>query len=98
MSATSQVWAIVGRRLVLTPPTSSVLGTPVPQTGGKCQCCSFDQSAPTPKGPRLDEEEADNDEEVLEEYSHRKCKEGKALKEPRKVAFSKESNIIKVAR
>ena len=29
---------------------------------------------------------------------HRKCKEGKVLKEPRREAFSKESHIMKVAR
>ena len=32
------------------------------------------------------------------EYPHRKCKEGKALKEPQREAFSKESDIVNVAR
>ena len=68
------------------------------QAGGKCQCHSSDQSAPTPKEPRQDEEEAVDDEEAPEECPCRKCKEGKAMKEPRKEAFSKESNIKKVAR
>ena len=98
MSATAQLQAIAGRGLVPAPPTPSVLVTPVPQVGEKCWCHSSDQSAPAPKGLRQDEEEATNDDEVPEECLHRKCKEGKALKEPRKEAFFKESNLIKVAR
>ena len=97
MSANSQLWAIVGRGLVPTP-TSSVSGTPVLQAGGKHQHCSSNQSASTPEGPRQDGEEAANDEDAPEECPHRRSKEGKALKEPRKGAFSEESNIIKVPR
>ena len=98
MLATAQLWAIADRGLVLAPPTPIELGTPVLQVGGKCWCHSSDQGAPTPKGPRQDEEEAANIDEVPEECPHRKHKEGKALKEPRREAFSKESDIMKVAR
>ena len=55
-------------------------------------------SAHTPKGLRQDEEEATDSDEVPEECPHRKCKEIKALKEPRREAFSKESHIMKLAR
>ena len=55
-------------------------------------------SAPTPKGLRQDEEKATDNDEVPEECPHRKCKEGKALKESSREAFSKESQIMKVAR
>ena len=66
--------------------------------GGKCQHCSSNQSTPTTKAVRQDEEEAADNDETSEECPHRKNKEGKALTEPRKEAFSKESNLIKVAR
>ena len=89
MSPTTQLWAIAGRGLVPALPTSSVLGTPVSQVGGKWQCHSSNQNASALKGLRQDEEEAADDDEVPEECPHRKCKEGKALKELRKEAFSK---------
>ena len=98
MSATAWLWAIADRGLVLAPPTWSVLGTPVLQAGGKCQHHSSDQGAPTLRGLRQDEEEAANIGNVPKEWPHRKCKEGKALKEPQREDFSKESNIVKVAR
>ena len=98
MSATAQLWAIGGREMVPTPPISSALETPTPQLGREHQHCSSDQGAPTLKGPRQDKEEAANNEDMPEECPHRKCKEGKALKEPQKEAFSKESNIMKAAR
>ena len=98
ISATAQLQAIAGRRLVTTPPTPSVSGTPALQVGGKCQCYSSNWSAPTPKGLRQDEEEIANDDEVLEECPHRKHKEENTLNEPRKGAISKESDIVKAAR
>ena len=84
MSATAQPWAIADRGLVPASPTSSVSGTPVLQVSGKCQYHSFDQDAPAPKGLRQDEEEAANIDDMPGECLHRKCKEGKALKEPKK--------------
>ena len=98
MLATTQLWAIADRGLVLTPPTPSVLGTPVPQVGGKCQHHSSDQGVPTPEGPLQDEEEAGNIDEEPEECPHRKHKEGKALKDPQREAFSKDSDVMKAAR
>ena len=65
---------------------------------GKCQCCSSQLKCAWSEGPRQDEEEAANDDKAPEECPVRKCKERKALKEPRKEAFSKECGIIKVAR
>ena len=98
MSATAQLWAVAGRGLVPVPPIQSVSGNPALQVGGECQDCSSDQSTPTPKGPRQDKEEVADDEEVPGECPHRKHKEGKALKEPRKEVISKGSDIIKAAR
>ena len=98
MSATAQLWAVAGRGMVPTPPNPSVSETPMSQLGRKCSHCSSDQSAPALKGLRQDEEEAVSDGKAPEEHPDRKCKEVKALKEPRKEAFSKESNIVKGAR
>ena len=98
MSAIAQLLAAVNTGMAPMPPTPSVLETPMPQSGGKCQHHSYNQSAPTCKGQQPDEEEAVHDEEVMEECPWWKCKEGKALKESWKEAFSKESNLIKVAR
>ena len=71
------------------------------------QCCRWvkmpapflDQHVPT---PRQDEEEAANIDDMPNEHPCRKQKEarlvGKALKEPWREAFSKESDIVKVTR
>ena len=60
---------------------------------------SSDQSAPCLKGPRQDKEEAANNDEVhLKNVLAGMHKKGKALKDPRRETFSKESNIMKVAR
>ena len=66
--------------------------------GGKHWCHSSDQGAPAPKWPRKDEEEAADIDEVPKECLHRKHTEGKALKEPWREVFSKESDIMKVTR
>ena len=84
----AQLLAIEGRDMVPTSPTPGVLGTSAPQTGGNASTAPA-TSAPTPKRMRQDEEEATDSDEVPEECPHRKCKEGKALKEPRREASSK---------
>ena len=99
MSATTQLWAVVDRGLVLVASTPSVLGTPVPQVGIKCWCHSSDQGVPA---LRQDEVYVAYFDEMPKEHPHRKQKggrqAGKALKEPQKEAFSKESDIMKAAR
>ena len=76
-----------------------MLETPVLQVGIKHQCHSSDQGVPT---PRQDKEEAANFDDLPKEHPHRKQKEGRsvgrALKEPQREAFSKESDIMKVTR
>ena len=98
MSAIIQLLAKAGIGLVPIPPTPSVSGTPVPQVSGKCWCHSSDLSAPTPKGLRQDGEDTADDNEMPDKWSCRTNKEGKALKVPRREAFSKESDIVKAAR
>ena len=99
MLATAQLWAIADRESVPAAPTPRVLWIPNLQVGRKCQCHSSDQGVPT---PRQDEEEAANIDDMPKECPHRKHKEGrlagKALREPQRGAFSKELDIMKVAR
>ena len=99
MSSTAQLWAVTDRGSVPVPPTQSALGTTVPQVGRKCWCHSSDQGVPT---LRQDEEEAANIDDMPKEHPCRKQKEGmlagKALKEAQREAFSKESDMVKVAR
>ena len=62
-------------------------------------CCSSDQGVPT---LRQDEGEAAHIDDMPEEHPCRKQKEGrlvgKALKEPWREAFSKESDVMMAAR
>ena len=108
MSATTQLWAmtdrgpaqtVADRGSVQTPPIPSVLGTLVPKPGVKCQCHSSDQGVPA---PGQDEEEVPDIDDTPEECPHKKWKDrrlaGKALKEAQREAFSKESDVVKVAR
>ena len=99
MLATTQLQAVADRGLVLAAPIPSVSEMPAPQVGTKCWHHSLDQGVPT---PRQDKEEAANINDKPEECPCQKQKEGrlaaKALKEPQREAFSKESDILKVAR
>ena len=67
--------------------------------GAKCWCHSSDQDVHV---SRQEEEETAHLDDVLMEHSHHRWKEGspaaKALKEPCWEAFSKELEVVKVAR
>ena len=99
MLATAQLWAMLNGGLA---PAVSIPGTsemPAPQVGAKFQCHSSDQGVPK---LRQDEEETVDIDDIPKECSHKKQKKGrpavKALKRPHWEAFSKESEVMKMAR
>ena len=83
-------------------PAASILSVsemPAPQGGTKCCHLSSDQGEPT---LRQEEEETEDIDDIPEECLHHKWKEGrptvKTLKQPCWEAFSKELEVMKVAR
>ena len=86
-------------KLAPTASIPSVSEMSAPQVGTKCQHHSLDKGVPI---PRSEEEETVEFDDTSEECPGQKWKEGrpaaKALKEPHQEAFSKESEVVKVAR
>ena len=99
MSATAQLQAVVDGGLATAASIPSVSEMLVPQMGAKCWCHSLDQGVPT---PRQEEEEMADINDLHEECPCHKWKEGrlavKTLKEHYQEAFSKESEVVKLAR
>ena len=95
----SQDKAVEDRGSVQVPPTTSASGTPVLQADTKHHCHSSEQGVHT---PGQDEGELAYIDDIPKECPHKKQKDGRlagrALKEPQREAFSKELDVVKVAR
>ena len=93
------VQTVADRGSVQTPPTPSVSRTPMPQVGAKFWCHSSDQDVPA---LGQDEEEVAEIDIIPKECPCKKWKDGrpagKALKEAQEEAFSKQLDVVKVAR
>ena len=99
MSATSQLWDVADGGLAPAASIISVSEMSVPQVGAKFWHHSLDQGMLI---LRQDEEEMADIDDITKEHPHPKQKEGKpvvkALKEPHQEAFSKVTELVKVAR